>query len=59
MGLASRIQMNARGLKNGKGSLAAGELVRVYDFSAARKVADVGGAHGVLLSRQRFKNSVV
>jgi hypothetical protein len=27
-------------------ALAAGELVRVYDFSAARKVADVGGAHG-------------
>jgi hypothetical protein len=31
-------------------ALAAGELVRVYDFSAARKVADVGGAHGVLLT---------
>jgi hypothetical protein len=27
-------------------ALAAGELVRVYDFSAARKVADVGGAPG-------------
>ena len=31
-------------------ALAAEELVRVYDFSAARKVADVGGAHGVLLT---------
>jgi SAM-dependent methyltransferase len=31
-------------------ALAASELVRVYDFSAARTVADVGGAHGVLLS---------
>jgi SAM-dependent methyltransferase len=31
-------------------ALAAGELVRVYDFSAARKVADVGGAHGILLT---------
>jgi len=30
-------------------ALAASELVRVYDFSAARTVADVGGAHGVLL----------
>ncbi len=31
-------------------ALAAGELVRVYDFSAVRTVADVGGAHGVLLA---------
>jgi SAM-dependent methyltransferase len=31
-------------------AMAAEELVRVYDFSTARKVADVGGAHGVLLS---------
>ena len=30
--------------------LAASELVRVYDFSAVRTVADVGGAHGVLLT---------
>ena len=30
-------------------ALAASELVRVYDFSAVRTVADVGGAHGVLL----------
>jgi SAM-dependent methyltransferase len=31
-------------------ALAAGELVRVYDVSAAGAVADVGGAHGVLLA---------
>jgi hypothetical protein len=31
-------------------ALAARELVRVYDFSAVRTVADVGGAHGVLLA---------
>ena len=31
-------------------ALAAGELVRVYDFSAVRTVMDVGGAHGVLLA---------
>jgi len=31
-------------------ALAAGELVRVYDFSAVRKAMDVGGAHGVLLA---------
>jgi len=31
-------------------ALAAGELVQVYDFSAVRTVADVGGAHGVLLA---------
>jgi len=31
-------------------ALAASELVRVYDFSGVRTVADVGGAHGVLLA---------
>jgi SAM-dependent methyltransferase len=31
-------------------ALAADELVRVYDFSAVRTVADIGGAHGVLLA---------
>src|SRR5687768_16371425 len=31
-------------------ALAASELVRVYDFSAVRTVADIGGAHGVLLA---------
>jgi SAM-dependent methyltransferase len=31
-------------------ALAAGELVRVYDVSSARTVADIGGAHGVLLA---------
>lgn len=31
-------------------ALAASELVRVFDFSRFRKVVDVGGAHGVLLS---------
>jgi SAM-dependent methyltransferase len=31
-------------------ALAADELVRVYDFSAVRTVADVGGAHGILLA---------
>ena len=31
-------------------ALAANELVRVFDFSAVRKVVDVGGAHGVLLA---------
>ena len=31
-------------------ALAADELVRVYDVSAARTVVDVGGAHGVLLT---------
>jgi SAM-dependent methyltransferase len=30
-------------------ALVADELVRVYDFSGVRVVADVGGAHGVLL----------
>jgi SAM-dependent methyltransferase len=29
--------------------LAAAELTRVYDFSGVRTVADIGGAHGVLL----------
>jgi 16S rRNA G1207 methylase RsmC len=28
----------------------ASELVRVFDFSAVRTVADIGGAHGVLLA---------
>jgi hypothetical protein len=31
-------------------ALAAGELVRVYDVSSVCTVADVGGAHGVLLA---------
>jgi hypothetical protein len=31
-------------------ALAASELVRVYDVSSATTVADVGGAHGVLLA---------
>jgi SAM-dependent methyltransferase len=31
-------------------ALAASELVRVYDVSAVRTVADIGGAHGVLLA---------
>jgi SAM-dependent methyltransferase len=31
-------------------ALAANELVRVYDVSGVRTVADVGGAHGVLLA---------
>ena len=31
-------------------ALAASELVRVYDLSGVRTVADVGGAHGVLLT---------
>jgi len=31
-------------------ALAASELVRVYDCSTVRTVADVGGAHGVLLA---------
>jgi SAM-dependent methyltransferase len=31
-------------------ALAASELVRVYDVSTVRTVADVGGAHGVLLA---------
>lgn len=30
--------------------IASSEVVRVYDFSKARKIVDVGGAHGVLLS---------
>ncbi len=31
-------------------ALAASELVRVYDFSTVQTVADIGGAHGVLLA---------
>lgn len=31
-------------------ALAADELVRVYDFSAADTVVDIGGAHGLLLA---------
>jgi SAM-dependent methyltransferase len=31
-------------------ALAARELVRVYDFTTARTIADIGGAHGVLLA---------
>ena len=31
-------------------ALTAGELVRVFDFSAVRGIVDVGGAHGVLLA---------
>jgi SAM-dependent methyltransferase len=31
-------------------ALAADELVRVYDVSSVRTVADIGGAHGVLLA---------
>lgn len=31
-------------------ALAASELVRVYDCTTARTIADVGGAHGVLLA---------
>src|SRR4051812_2068752 len=31
-------------------ALAASELVRVYDVSTVRTVADIGGAHGVLLA---------
>jgi SAM-dependent methyltransferase len=31
-------------------ALAASEVVRVYEFSGVRTVADVGGAHGVLLA---------
>jgi hypothetical protein len=33
-------------------ALAADELVRVHDFSRARTIMDVGGAHGVLLPRR-------
>ncbi len=40
-------------------ALAASELVRVYDFSAARTVVDVGGAHGVLLSAVLRANPAV
>jgi hypothetical protein len=38
-------------------ALAASELVRVYDFSAVRTVADIGGAHGVLLTAVLRANS--
>jgi SAM-dependent methyltransferase len=31
-------------------TLVASELVRVYDFSSVHTVADIGGAHGVLLT---------
>jgi SAM-dependent methyltransferase len=37
-------------------ALAAGELVRVYDFSNAQKVIDVGGAHGILLEAVLLAN---
>ena len=37
-------------------ALAAGELVRVYDFSTAQKVIDVGGAHGILLEAVLLAN---
>ena len=37
-------------------ALAAGELVRVHDFSSARKVIDVGGAHGILLQAVLLAN---
>ena len=36
-------------------ALAAGELVRVFDFSGFRKVVDVGGAHGSLFCPQSCK----
>lgn len=39
-------------------ALAAAELVRVYDFSGAKKVIDVGGAHGVLLEAILSENPV-
>lgn len=38
-------------------ALAAGELVRVYDFSGVRTLMDVGGAHGVLLATVLRENS--
>lgn len=40
-------------------ALAASELVRVYDFSAVQTVADVGGAHGVLLTAVLRANPAV
>ena len=40
-------------------ALAAGELVRVYDFSNAKKVIDVGGAHGILLQAVLMANPTV
>jgi len=39
--------------------LAAAELTRVYDFSGAGTVADVGGAHGVLLRAVLSANPAV
>ena len=38
-------------------ALAAAELVRVYDFSKAQKVIDVGGAHGILLEAVLLTNT--
>ena len=38
-------------------ALAAAELVRVYDFSKAQKVIDVGGAHGILLEAVLLANT--
>lgn len=38
-------------------ALAAAELVRVYDFSGAKKVIDVGGAHGILLEAVLLANT--
>ena len=38
-------------------ALAAAELVRVYDFSTAQKVIDVGGSHGILLRAVLGSNS--
>ena len=37
-------------------ALAAGELVRVYDFSNVKKVIDVGGAHGIMLEAVLLAN---
>ncbi len=38
-------------------ALAAAELVRVYDFSNAQKVIDVGGSHGILLEAVLLANT--
>ena len=38
-------------------ALAAAELVRVYDFSTAQSVMDVGGSHGILLAAVLTANS--
>ncbi|GAC1425956.1 MAG: methyltransferase [Burkholderiaceae bacterium] len=38
-------------------ALAAAELMRVYDFSTAQKVVDVGGAHGILLESVLLTNT--